>query len=50
VLGDEQSGRDWLKTQQSALGDRRPLDLLAVDVGLEEVLNVLGAIEEGVYL
>jgi len=50
VLGDEQSGRDWLKTQQSALGDRRPLDLLAVDIGLEEVLNVLGAIEEGVYL
>lgn len=50
VLGDEQTAREWLKTQQRALGERRPLDLLALDVGLEEVLNVLGAIEEGSYL
>lgn len=50
VLGDEESARGWLKTPQRALGERKPLDLLAFDVGVEEVLNVLGAVEEGAYL
>ncbi|MBI4623567.1 MAG: DUF2384 domain-containing protein [Verrucomicrobia bacterium] len=50
VLGSEEVARNWLKTEQRALGERRPLDLLALDVGVEEVLNVLGAIEEGSYL
>lgn len=50
VLGDENTARDWMKTPQRALGEKKPLDLLAVDVGAEEVLNVLGAIEEGSYL
>lgn len=50
VLGGEDQARAWLKTPQRALGEKRPLDLIAVDVGAEEVLNVLGAIEEGSYL
>jgi len=50
VLGNEEAARNWMKTDQRALGERRPLDLLSLDVGVEEVLNVLGAIEEGSYL
>jgi putative toxin-antitoxin system antitoxin component (TIGR02293 family) len=50
VLGDEASARNWMKTPQRALGEKKPLELIAVDVGAEEVLNVLGAIEEGSYL
>lgn len=50
VLGDEVSARNWMKTPQRAFGEKTPLDLIAVDVGAEEVLNVLGAIEEGSYL
>lgn len=50
VLGGEEVARNWVKTAQRALGERRPLDLLALDIGVEEVLNVLGAIEEGSYL
>jgi putative toxin-antitoxin system antitoxin component (TIGR02293 family) len=50
VLGDEEAARNWMKTPQRALGEKRPLDLIAVDIGAEEVLNVLGAIEEGSYL
>lgn len=50
VLGEEQAARDWLKTPQRALGEKRPLDLIAIDLGAEEVLNLLGAIQEGSYL
>jgi len=50
VLGGEEQARAWMKTPQRALGEKRPLDLIAVDVGAEEVLNVLGAIEVGSYL
>jgi putative toxin-antitoxin system antitoxin component (TIGR02293 family) len=50
VLGNEELAREWMKTPQRALGERRPLDFLSLDVGVEEVLNVLGAVEEGSYL
>lgn len=50
VLGTEETARAWLVTPQRGLSERRPVDLLARDVGAEEVLNLLGAIHEGVYL
>jgi putative toxin-antitoxin system antitoxin component (TIGR02293 family) len=50
VLGDEEAARNWMKTPQRALGEKKPLQLIAVDVGTEEVLELLGAIEEGSYL
>jgi putative toxin-antitoxin system antitoxin component (TIGR02293 family) len=50
VLGHEEDARAWLRTPQRALGGRTPLSLLVRDVGADEVLNVLGAIEDGGYL
>ncbi len=50
VLGDEDEARAWINTPQRALGERKPLDLLVRDVGAEEVLNVLAAIDDGGYL
>jgi len=50
VLGSDADARAWLRTPQRALGGRVPLSLLLRDVGAEEVLNVLGAIEDGGYL
>lgn len=50
VLGDETAAREWLKSPQRALADKTPLALLSIDLGVEEVLNLLGAIDEGSYL
>lgn len=50
VFGDEVAAREWLKSPQRALGDKAPLNLLAIDLGVEEVLSLLGAIDEGSYL
>ena len=40
---------DWLKRPNRALGGARPLDLLDTDIGAENVLDVLGRIEHGVF-
>jgi len=50
VFESEDQARAWLNTPQAALGERKPLDLLVRDVGAEETLNVLAAIEDGGYL
>jgi putative toxin-antitoxin system antitoxin component (TIGR02293 family) len=50
VLDDEEQAQAWLVTPQRALGERKPLDLLVRDVGADEVLNVLSAIDDGGYL
>lgn len=50
ALESEEQARLWLNTPQRALGERRPIDLLKHDIGAEEVLNVLAAIEDGGYL
>jgi putative toxin-antitoxin system antitoxin component (TIGR02293 family) len=50
VLGDAASAKAWMNTRQRALGEKTPLSLLVRDVGTEDVLNVLGAIEDGGYL
>jgi putative toxin-antitoxin system antitoxin component (TIGR02293 family) len=50
VLGDAASAKAWMNTPQRALGEKTPLSLLVRDVGTEDVLNVLGAIEDGGYL
>lgn len=50
VLEDDESARAWMVTPQRALGERTPLSLLVRDVGADEVMNVLNAIEDGGYL
>jgi putative toxin-antitoxin system antitoxin component (TIGR02293 family) len=40
---------DWLKRPNRTLGGARPLDLLDTDIGAENVLDVLGRVEHGVF-
>ena len=49
VLGSEDEARYWLNQQIPALGGKRPLDLLDIDVGAHEVTNLLGGIKWGMY-
>jgi putative toxin-antitoxin system antitoxin component (TIGR02293 family) len=49
ALGDRDSAYRWLRKPNRALGGRRPLDLLASDVGARAVEQTLGRIEHGVY-
>ena len=41
--------RDWLETENRALGGLRPLDLLDTDAGAREVDDVIGRIEHGIF-
>lgn len=38
----------WLRTEVTALGNQKPIDLLDTYEGLNEVMNVLGRLEWGV--
>lgn len=49
ALGDRDKAHRWLRKDNRALEGRRPLDLLASDVGARAVEQVLGRIEHGVY-
>jgi putative toxin-antitoxin system antitoxin component (TIGR02293 family) len=49
ALGDRDKAHRWLRKENRALDGRRPLDLLASDVGTRAVEQVLGRIEHGVY-
>jgi putative toxin-antitoxin system antitoxin component (TIGR02293 family) len=50
VLGDTEDAKAWMSTPQRVFGRQTPLSLLVRDVGAEEVLNALMAIDHGVYL
>jgi putative toxin-antitoxin system antitoxin component (TIGR02293 family) len=49
VLGTKEKARHWLHAPNRALGDVSPLSLLETEAGTDEVANVLGRIEFGVY-
>jgi putative toxin-antitoxin system antitoxin component (TIGR02293 family) len=49
VLGSEEKARGWLVTENRALGGRQPITLLDTGIGFQDVLDVLGRIEYGVY-
>jgi putative toxin-antitoxin system antitoxin component (TIGR02293 family) len=49
VFEKSEAAVDWLKRPNRALGGERPLDLLDTDIGGENVLDVLGRIEHGVF-
>ena len=48
-LGAADKAARWLQKPVRALGGVTPLSLLDTDVGLEQVLTILGRIEYGVY-
>jgi len=48
--GEPSEAQQWMNTPASALGGNRPIDLLDTDVGAQQVLNVIRAVNWGVYL
>ncbi len=50
VFGSDERARSWIVSPIKSLGNQRPIHFLETDVGTQEVLNVLNAIEWGVYL
>ena len=49
VLGSKEKARHWLNTPNRALGSVSPLSLLETEAGVDEVTQVLGRIQFGVY-
>lgn len=49
VLGSKEKARHWLNAPNRALGNVSPLSLLETEAGTDEVTNILGRIEFGVY-
>jgi putative toxin-antitoxin system antitoxin component (TIGR02293 family) len=49
VLGTEKKAREWLISENRALGGRVPIRLLDTGIGFQEVMDVLKRIEYGVY-
>jgi putative toxin-antitoxin system antitoxin component (TIGR02293 family) len=49
VLGSKDKARHWLNSPNRALGEVAPLCLLETESGTDEVMNVLGRIEYGIY-
>ncbi len=49
VLGNKERALRWLKTPRSYFGGRPPLDFADTELGCQEVFNLLGRIEYGVF-
>ncbi len=49
VLQDKQTAVQWLKSSKRALGGKTPLDFADTEVGIEEIKELLGRIEHGVF-
>ncbi len=49
VFNSPDKARDWLASENRALAGQRPLQLLDTDAGTQEVENVLGRIEHGIF-
>ena len=49
VLGDKERALRWLKAPRSYFNGKPPLDFADTELGCQEVLNLLGRIEYGVF-
>jgi putative toxin-antitoxin system antitoxin component (TIGR02293 family) len=49
VLGSKEKARHWLSAPNRALGNVAPLSLVETEAGADEVTNILGRIEYGIY-
>ncbi len=49
VFESRNAAKQWLQEPSTALGERKPIDLLATDIGTEVVLNELGKIDHGFF-
>ena len=50
VLGSEKEAQRWMRGAILSLNNQRPCDLVRTASGAKKVLNVLNAIEHGVFL
>ncbi|WP_287371932.1 antitoxin Xre/MbcA/ParS toxin-binding domain-containing protein [Oceanithermus sp.] len=48
--GDQVRAIRWLKTPNRALGDRRPIDAIASQPDYERAMDLIGALQEGVFV
>ena len=49
VLGSRDKAAHWLRTTNRALGGIAPVSLLDTDIGAQQVTDILGRIEHGVF-
>lgn len=49
IFGSEENSVKWLKTPNAALGGITPVQAMSSRFGAEEVMDILGRIEYGVY-
>ncbi len=49
VMEDLERARNWFKNPKRALGEKTPFEYCDTDLGVNEVLNLLGRIEHGVF-
>nr|MCR5764992.1 MbcA/ParS/Xre antitoxin family protein [Treponema sp.] len=49
IFGSQENAVKWLKTPNSVLGNITPVQALSSRFGAEEVMDMLGRIEYGVY-
>lgn len=49
TFGDSQKAKSWLATPNRALGSRRPIDLIGSEEGCQQVDEILGRIDHGIY-
>jgi putative toxin-antitoxin system antitoxin component (TIGR02293 family) len=49
VLGSKERALHWLKAPRSYFGGKPPLDFADTELGSQEVFNLLGRIEYGVF-
>jgi putative toxin-antitoxin system antitoxin component (TIGR02293 family) len=49
VLGSEEKARGWIVAENRALGGHEPIRLLDTGLGFQDVMDVLGRVEYGVY-
>jgi len=40
----------WIQLPQPALGDKKPVDLLGTELGIDAVAKILGTMESGAYV
>jgi putative toxin-antitoxin system antitoxin component (TIGR02293 family) len=49
VFGDPQKAAEWFRRRNQALGGQAPLALMDTDIGVQEVDDILGRIEHGIF-
>lgn len=48
--GDQEATNQWLQNKVRGLGDKRPIDMLGTTAETEAVLDLIGRLEQGVFV